>query len=82
LMASGVTAIAYETVTSQQGTLPLLMPMSEVAGRMAPRCAVLPLPRPPDTAAASFLFRRAQHCDLFDRHRLARLRHAQASAGG
>jgi alanine dehydrogenase len=36
LMATGVTAIAYETVTSQQGGLPLLMPMSEVAGRMAP----------------------------------------------
>jgi alanine dehydrogenase len=36
LVAAGVTAIAYETVTSQQGTLPLLMPMSEVAGRMAP----------------------------------------------
>jgi alanine dehydrogenase len=37
LMATGVTAIAYETVTSQQGTLPLLMPMSEIAGRMAPQ---------------------------------------------
>jgi alanine dehydrogenase len=36
LMASGVAAIAYETVTSPQGTLPLLTPMSEVAGRMAP----------------------------------------------
>jgi alanine dehydrogenase len=36
LMAAGVTAIAYETVTSPQHTLPLLMPMSEVAGRMAP----------------------------------------------
>jgi alanine dehydrogenase len=36
LIASGITAIAYETVTSPQGTLPLLMPMSEVAGRMAP----------------------------------------------
>ncbi len=36
LIASGVTAIAYETVTSPQGTLPLLTPMSEVAGRMAP----------------------------------------------
>jgi alanine dehydrogenase len=36
LVASGVTAIAYETVTSSQGTLPLLTPMSEVAGRMAP----------------------------------------------
>src|SRR5690606_35733139 len=36
LVASGVTAIAYETVTAPDGTLPLLMPMSEVAGRMAP----------------------------------------------
>jgi len=36
LLASGVTAIAYETVTSPQGPLPLLSPMSEVAGRMAP----------------------------------------------
>jgi alanine dehydrogenase len=36
LLASGVVAIAYETVTSPQGTLPLLTPMSEVAGRMAP----------------------------------------------
>jgi alanine dehydrogenase len=35
LMASGAIAIAYETVTSAQGTLPLLTPMSEVAGRMA-----------------------------------------------
>src|SRR5580698_7438239 len=36
LIKAGVTAIAYETVTSSQGTLPLLTPMSEVAGRMAP----------------------------------------------
>src|SRR5260370_3522353 len=36
LVGSGVVAIAYETVTSAQGTLPLLTPMSEVAGRMAP----------------------------------------------
>lgn len=35
LMASGATAIAYETVTNAQGGLPLLAPMSEVAGRMA-----------------------------------------------
>ena len=35
LLASGVTAIAYETVTSASGGLPLLAPMSEVAGRMA-----------------------------------------------
>jgi len=37
LLASGCIAIAYETVTSPQGSLPLLMPMSEVAGRMAPQ---------------------------------------------
>jgi alanine dehydrogenase len=36
LLRSGVTAIAYETVIGPQGTLPLLTPMSEVAGRMAP----------------------------------------------
>lgn len=35
LMASGCTAIAYETVTGRQGGLPLLRPMSEVAGRMS-----------------------------------------------
>jgi alanine dehydrogenase len=35
LLASGATAIAYETVTSPRGGLPLLAPMSEVAGRMA-----------------------------------------------
>ncbi|MGH6804117.1 MAG: alanine dehydrogenase [Methyloceanibacter sp.] len=37
LMESGVTAIAYETVTGPGRTLPLLMPMSEAAGRMAPQ---------------------------------------------
>jgi alanine dehydrogenase len=35
LLKSGITAIAYETVTSPHGTLPLLTPMSEIAGRMA-----------------------------------------------
>jgi len=35
LTASGVTAIAYETVTAPDGSLPLLTPMSEVAGRMS-----------------------------------------------
>ncbi len=35
LLSSGVTAVAYETVTGAQGQLPLLAPMSEVAGRMA-----------------------------------------------
>lgn len=35
LLASGATAIAYETVTAADGSLPLLAPMSEVAGRLA-----------------------------------------------
>ncbi|SFP73612.1 alanine dehydrogenase [Pseudomonas borbori] len=35
LMASGATCIAYETVTDSHGRLPLLAPMSEVAGRMS-----------------------------------------------
>ena len=37
LLASGCTAIAYETVTDAVGGLPLLAPMSEVAGRLAPQ---------------------------------------------
>jgi len=35
LIGSGVTAVAYETVTDDRGGLPLLAPMSEVAGRLA-----------------------------------------------
>ncbi len=35
LIASGVTAVAYETVTDDRGGLPLLAPMSEVAGRLS-----------------------------------------------
>jgi alanine dehydrogenase len=37
LIASGATCIAYETVTDARGGLPLLAPMSEVAGRLAPQ---------------------------------------------
>jgi len=37
LLDSGCTAIAYETVTDRSGGLPLLAPMSEVAGRLAPQ---------------------------------------------
>lgn len=39
LMKSGCTAIAYETVVGKTGGLPLLAPMSEVAGRMGPMMA-------------------------------------------
>jgi alanine dehydrogenase len=46
LMASGATAIAYETVTDFTGALPLLAPMSEVAGRLAIEAAASALRRP------------------------------------
>lgn len=46
LMASGATAIAYETVTDAGGGLPLLAPMSEVAGRLAIEAAAIALRRP------------------------------------
>jgi alanine dehydrogenase len=39
LMASGAACIAYETVTDAQGALPLLAPMSEVAGRLSIQAA-------------------------------------------
>jgi alanine dehydrogenase len=37
LIAAGTTALAYETVQTADGALPLLAPMSEVAGRLAPQ---------------------------------------------
>ena len=46
LMDSGVAAIAYETVTDSRGGLPLLAPMSEVAGRMAAQVGAQYLERP------------------------------------
>jgi len=46
LMASGATAVAYETVTDAQGGLPLLAPMSEVAGRLSIQAAATALQKP------------------------------------
>lgn len=46
LMASGATCVAYETVTSATGGLPLLAPMSEVAGRMAIQAGAYFLEKP------------------------------------
>ncbi len=46
LIAAGNTAIAYETVQLDDGSLPLLIPMSEVAGRMAPIVGANYLMRP------------------------------------
>jgi len=46
LIDSGCTAIAYETVTSKQGGLPLLAPMSEVAGRMSVQAGAHSLEKP------------------------------------
>ncbi len=45
LLNAGITAIAYETVQLPDGSLPLLAPMSEVAGRMAPQCGAHHLQR-------------------------------------
>ena len=46
LVASGAVCIAYETVTSPHGGLPLLAPMSEVAGRMAVQAGAFLLEKP------------------------------------
>ncbi|SDX73051.1 alanine dehydrogenase [Amycolatopsis xylanica] len=46
LLASGTTAIAYETVQTPNGALPLLAPMSEVAGRLAPQVGAFSLMKP------------------------------------
>jgi alanine dehydrogenase len=46
LVASGATCIAYETVTSRRGGLPLLAPMSKVAGRMAIQAGAYCLEQP------------------------------------
>ena len=46
LLGSGTTAIAYETVRLPDRSLPLLAPMSEVAGRLAPQVGAYHLMRP------------------------------------
>jgi alanine dehydrogenase len=48
VMASGVTAVAYETIKDARGGLPLLTPMSEVAGRMSIQEGAKYLERPFD----------------------------------
>jgi alanine dehydrogenase len=46
LVASGATCIAYETVTDRNGRLPLLAPMSEVAGKLAGQSGAVMLHKP------------------------------------
>jgi alanine dehydrogenase len=46
LIDSGITAIAYETVETDRGALPLLAPMSEIAGRLAPQAGADHLEKP------------------------------------
>ncbi len=46
LVNSGVTAVAYETVTDDRGGLPLLAPMSEVAGRLSIQAGATALQKP------------------------------------
>lgn len=46
LLRAGTTGIAYETVQTESGALPLLAPMSEIAGRLAPQVGAHALLRP------------------------------------
>lgn len=46
MLEAGITGIAYETVQTENGALPLLAPMSEVAGRLAPQVGAYHLMRP------------------------------------
>lgn len=46
LLASGATCIAYETITDDEGQLPLLTPMSQIAGRMAVQAGAAHLEKP------------------------------------
>ncbi len=46
LMSAGTTSIAYETVETADGMLPLLVPMSQIAGRMAPQVGARWLMKP------------------------------------
>ena len=46
LVDSGITAIAYETVETDRRALPLLAPMSEIAGRLAPQAGAFHLEKP------------------------------------
>src|SRR5918996_4861203 len=46
LIESGITAVAYETVETDDRRLPLLAPMSEVAGRLAPQAGAHYLEKP------------------------------------
>jgi alanine dehydrogenase len=46
LLKAGTTSLAYETVQLPDGTLPLLVPMSQIAGRMAPQVAARWLQKP------------------------------------
>src|SRR5262249_18275843 len=46
LQGSGATCVAYETVEDQQGRLPLLAPMSEIAGKIATQAGAFMLEKP------------------------------------
>ena len=83
LLDSGTTAIAYESVTDRSGRLPLLAPMSQVAGRMAiPGWSPLPgsLRRRPRRAARRRA-RRARRAGRGDRRRRRRAQRGGDGAG-
>ena len=50
-MDAKVNSVAYETIREADGSLPLLTPMSEVAGRMAVQVGAVYLERPTEAAA-------------------------------
>lgn len=61
LMASGVAAIAYETVTDHAGKLPLLAPMSAIAGRMAAQVGPICSSAPREDAASCSAISKVPH---------------------
>ena len=82
VMQSGITAIAYETIRDAKGTLPLLTPMSEVAGRMSIQEGAKYLERPFD-GRGILLARRAGRCagDGVDPRRRRRRRERRQGRG-
>ena len=74
-MASGVTAVAYETVTDARGGLPLLAPMSEVAGRLSIQAAATALQKAERRARHSARRRPRRPARQGRHHRRRRRRH-------
>ena len=81
-IASGCTAIAYETVTDAHGGLPLLAPMSEVAGRLAIEAAGAALQRHAGGRGPAARRRAGRAAGTHRGDRRRRRRHACGAHGG